>query len=40
MLSFIETDNQKLIAQSIKDFGAKEMRPYTMQWDEAQEFPV
>ena len=40
MISFSETDNQNMIAQSIKDFGAKEMRPYTMQWDEAQEFPV
>lgn len=40
MISFLESDNQKLIAQSIKDFGAKEMRPYTMLWDEAQEFPV
>lgn len=40
MLSFVETDNQKMIAQSIKDFGAKEMRPHTMTWDEAQIFPV
>lgn len=40
MISFLETDNQNMIAQSIKDFGAKEMRPYTMEWDEAQEFPV
>ncbi len=40
MISFFETDNQNMIAQTIKDFGAKEMRPYTMQWDEAQEFPL
>jgi alkylation response protein AidB-like acyl-CoA dehydrogenase len=40
MISFSETDNQNMIAQTIKDFGAKEMRPYTMQWDEAQEFPL
>ncbi|HEX6223567.1 MAG TPA: acyl-CoA dehydrogenase family protein [Chryseolinea sp.] len=40
MVSFLESDNQKLIAQTIKDFGAKEMRPYTMEWDEAQEFPI
>src|SRR5688572_8368856 len=40
MISFSETDNQNMIAQTIKDFGAKEMRPYTMQWDEAQEFPI
>lgn len=40
MVSFKETDNQIMIAQTIKDFGAKEMRPYTMEWDEAQIFPV
>lgn len=40
MISFVETDNQKMIAQTIKDFGAKEMRPHTMTWDEAQTFPI
>jgi alkylation response protein AidB-like acyl-CoA dehydrogenase len=40
MLSFKETDNQIMIAQTIKDFGAKEMRPHIMEWDEAQTFPI
>jgi len=40
MVTFSESENQKMIAQSIKDFGAKEMRPNIMKWDEAQEFPV
>lgn len=40
MISFVETDNQKMIAQTIKDFGAKEMRPHVMTWDEAQTFPI
>jgi alkylation response protein AidB-like acyl-CoA dehydrogenase len=40
MISYVETDNQKMIAQSIKDFGAKEMRPHLMAWDEAQIFPI
>lgn len=40
MISFVETDNQKMIAQSIKDFGAKEMQPHIMTWDEAQIFPI
>ena len=40
MINFLENENQKMIAQTIKDFGAKEMRPYTMLWDESQEFPV
>jgi alkylation response protein AidB-like acyl-CoA dehydrogenase len=37
---FAETENQKMIAQMIRDFGAKEIRPFFMQWDETQEFPV
>jgi len=40
MISFVETDNQKMIAQTIKDFGAKEIRPHIMTWDEAQIFPI
>ena len=40
MISFVETDNQQMIAQTIKDFGAKEIRPNKMVWDEAQTFPV
>jgi alkylation response protein AidB-like acyl-CoA dehydrogenase len=40
MISFVETDNQKMIAQTIKDFGAKEIQPHIMTWDEAQIFPV
>ncbi len=40
MISFVETDNQQMIAQTIKDFGAKEIRPNMMVWDEAQTFPV
>ena len=40
MLSFKETDNQIMIAQTIKDFGTKEMRPHIMEWDEAQHLPI
>lgn len=40
MLDYSVTEQQKLIAQTIKDFGAKEMRPYTMLWDESQDFPI
>src|SRR6186713_1942679 len=35
-----ETENQLLIAEMVKNFGAKEIRPYMMDWDETQEFPV
>jgi alkylation response protein AidB-like acyl-CoA dehydrogenase len=38
--SFEETENQKMIAQMVRDFGAKEIRPNMMVWDETQEFPV
>ncbi|MCU0396507.1 MAG: acyl-CoA dehydrogenase family protein [Cyclobacteriaceae bacterium] len=29
-----------MIAQMVRDFGAREIKPYIMNWDEAQEFPV
>jgi len=34
------SENQKMIAQMVRDFGEKEIRPYMMEWDETQEFPV
>ncbi|MBK0401562.1 acyl-CoA dehydrogenase family protein [Adhaeribacter sp. BT258] len=34
------TENQKMIAQMIRDFGAKHIKPDMMKWDESQEFPV
>ena len=39
-ISFDETENQKMISQMIRDFGAREIRPYMMDWDETQEFPI
>lgn len=39
-ISFEETENQRMIAQMIRDFGAKEIKPKMMEWDETQEFPV
>ncbi|GCC50886.1 acyl-CoA dehydrogenase [Chryseotalea sanaruensis] len=39
-ISFEETENQRMIAQMIRDFGAKEIKPKMMEWDESQEFPV
>jgi alkylation response protein AidB-like acyl-CoA dehydrogenase len=38
-LSFEQTDNQKMVAQMAKDFAEKHIRPYIMEWDEAQIFP-
>ena len=38
-LSFEQNENQKMIADMIRDFGEKEIRPHMMKWDESQEFP-
>ncbi|MEL7119482.1 MAG: acyl-CoA dehydrogenase family protein [Bacteroidota bacterium] len=34
------TDNLKLIKESARDFAETYVRPYVMEWDEAQHFPV
>lgn len=39
-MEFIETENQVMITQMVRDFCEKEIRPYFMQWDETQEFPI
>jgi alkylation response protein AidB-like acyl-CoA dehydrogenase len=39
-MDFNLNENQKMIAQTIRDFGDKHIRPKMMEWDESQEFPV
>ncbi|MBX2955985.1 MAG: acyl-CoA dehydrogenase family protein [Cyclobacteriaceae bacterium] len=39
-MTFEESENQQMIAQMVRDFGAREIRPFMMEWDESQEFPV
>ncbi len=39
-MNFDYSETQTMIAQSIRDFAEKNIRPYIMQWDEAQIFPV
>jgi alkylation response protein AidB-like acyl-CoA dehydrogenase len=39
-MNFDYNETQSMIAQSIKDFAEKNIRPYIMEWDEAQIFPV
>lgn len=34
------TENQQFITQMIQEFGAKNIKPFMMDWDESQEFPV
>ena len=39
-LNFEETENQKMIADMVRDFGARQITPKMMEWDETQEFPI
>jgi len=39
-MDFGLTENQQMIADMIKDFGVKNIRPDMMKWDESQEFPI
>jgi alkylation response protein AidB-like acyl-CoA dehydrogenase len=39
-MNFDLSENQKMIAQMVRDFAEKEIRPHFMEWDETQEFPV
>jgi alkylation response protein AidB-like acyl-CoA dehydrogenase len=39
-MDFQKNENQLMIAQMVRDFAEKEIRPNVMKWDESQEFPV
>jgi len=39
-MNFEYNETQLMIAQSIKDFSEKNIRPNIMEWDEAQIFPI
>jgi alkylation response protein AidB-like acyl-CoA dehydrogenase len=39
-IDFTESENQKMIADMIRDFGKREMVPNRMDWDEIQHFPL
>ena len=39
-MNFDQNENQIMIAQMVRDFAEKEIRPHFMEWDETQEFPV
>lgn len=40
MMNFELSENQRMIAETIKNFAEKHIRPDMMKWDETQEFPV
>lgn len=39
-MEFRTSENQQLIAQTVRDFASRSIRPHFMEWDETQEFPV
>jgi alkylation response protein AidB-like acyl-CoA dehydrogenase len=39
-MDFERNENQKMIAQMVRDFAEKEIRPNMMQWDKDEIFPV
>src|SRR5688572_10724022 len=39
-IDFVDTDNQRLVGQMIREFGLREIKPKMMEWDEAQIFPI
>lgn len=39
-MNFDYNETQSMIAESIKDFAEKNIRPYIMEWDESQIFPI
>lgn len=39
-MNFQKTENQQMIAEMVRNFGDKHIRPKMMEWDESQEFPI
>ncbi len=39
-LNFAETETQQMIAQTIREFGAKHITPFRNKWDDDQYFPI
>ena len=39
-MDFSLTETQKMIANTVRDFGRQQIKPNMMQWDNNQEFPV
>ena len=37
---FSINDNQQMVGQMARDFAERNIRPYVMEWDEAQHFPA
>ncbi|MDR7132730.1 alkylation response protein AidB-like acyl-CoA dehydrogenase [Algoriphagus sp. 4150] len=39
-MDFNQNENQRMIAQMIRDFGAKEITPFRKDWDDRSHFPI
>lgn len=39
-ISFESSEHERMIVQMVRDFGAAEIKPNIMEWDENQHFPV
>ena len=39
-MDFSYSETQKMIAETVRDFGAQHIKSYMMDWDDNQEFPV
>ncbi|TDK46564.1 acyl-CoA dehydrogenase family protein [Algoriphagus formosus] len=39
-MNFNMNENQRMIAEMIRDFGAKEITPFRKEWDDKQHFPI
>ena len=39
-MDFSYSETQKMIAETIRDFGAQHIKPFMRDWDDTQEFPV
>ncbi len=39
-MDFLQTEEQKMVAETVSAFAKKYIKPKMMEWDESQEFPV
>jgi len=39
-VNFEETESQIMIAEMVREFGSRQIKPKMMEWDESQEFPI
>ncbi|MFN5590955.1 MAG: acyl-CoA dehydrogenase family protein, partial [Bacteroidota bacterium] len=40
MASFQESESVQMVRQTVRDFAEKNIRPFLMDWDESQTFPI